>query len=160
MLDQQVLKLLLHYDPETGVFEWNIGRRKCNAYSKAGSLDSKGYLRIMIGGKEYRAHRLAWFWMTGRWPAHEIDHKNRVRSDNRWLNLREATAGEQRQNQRERSDANTGFRGVTYLRSKGVWLARIALGGRRQHLGIYSTIIDAVASRLNAERRLFTHAPT
>jgi len=151
--------LLLHYDPETGLFTWNLGRRKCNAYSAAGSVDSKGYMRITVEGKDYRAHRLAWFYMTGRWPEFEIDHRNRARSDNRWVNLREATPGQQRQNQLARSDASSGFRGITYLPAKQKWLARIALHGKRRHLGLHGTIIDAVAARLQVERELFTHAP-
>ena len=160
MLDRQVLMLLLNYDPETGVFTWNIGRRKCNAYAQAGTIDRHGYRQIMVEGRQYAAHRLAWFYMTGRWPKHEIDHINRIRHDNRGLNLREATSGEQRQNQLARCDASSGFRGVTYLPEKSKWLARIALQGRRKHLGVYDTIIDAAAARLRAERDLFTHAPS
>ncbi len=158
-IDRQTLMLLLHYEPSTGKLTWNIGRRKCNAYAEAGTLDSHGYRQVMVEGRQYAGHRLIWFWMTGRWPRHEVDHKNRVRDDNRWVNLREATTGEQRQNQKERSDASSGFRGVGYLEAKNKWLARIALQGRRRHLGLHDTIIDAVAARLGAERQLFTHAP-
>jgi len=159
MLDQQTLMLQVHYDPETGEFTWNIGGRKKVAYARAGSLDGKGYWRIMIDGVDYRAHRLAWLYMTGRWPVQEVDHKNRNRTDNRWANLREATAGEQRQNQGLRSDATSGFRGVTYLPAKNKWLARIAMNRRRKHLGLHDTVVDAVAARITAERVLFTHSP-
>ncbi len=159
MLDQQTLMLQVHYDPDTGEFTWNIGGRKRTAYGRAGSLDGKGYWRITVDGVDYRAHRLAWLYMTGRWPTHEIDHKNRNRADNRWQNLREATSGEQRQNQLLRKDATSGFRGVTYLSRKNKWLARIALDGKRKHLGVYDTEESAVGARLSAERELFTHSP-
>lgn len=159
VLDRQILMSLVHYDPETGLLTWKTARKKCRVGDAVGNLDSKGYLRCMLLGVEYRVHRLIWFYMTGEWPPVEIDHKNRVRTDNRWNNLRLATAGEQRQNQGIRSDSETGFRGVGYLPAKNKWLARIAINNTRKSLGWHDTIIDAVAARLRAERALYTHSP-
>ena len=79
-LTQERLKELLHYDPETGVFKWKQERRGGEFYSVvlvkvgdiAGSLRSgeRGYRHWKIGvdGENYRAHRLAWFYMKGEWP--------------------------------------------------------------------------------------------
>lgn len=159
VLDRQILMNLVHYDPETGAVTWKTSRKKCRAGGAVGNLDSKGYLRAMLLGKEYRLHRVVWFYMTGAWPPAEIDHRNRVRTDNRWDNLRLATVGEQRQNQGVRSDASTGFRGVGYLAHKNVWIARIALNNTRKSLGWHATLIDAVAARLRAERAMYTHSP-
>jgi len=94
-LTQQRLKDLLEYDPETGQFRRVVatgrhGRWKIN--SVAGNLNCKlGYIQISIDGVLYYAHRLAWLYMNGKWPEHEIDHKDLDRANNRWVNLRAAT---------------------------------------------------------------------
>ncbi len=95
MLTQAELKAVLHYDPETGIFT-RYGHNKC------GSKTYQGYIGIGIKRKTYYAHRLAWLYMTGVWPSKEIDHKNRIRDDNRWVNLREATRSMQSRNRRDR----------------------------------------------------------
>src|SRR5665213_554054 len=111
------LKLMLYYDPELGWFMWlvapQIAGRVRPGYI-AGCLDSKGYVRVSILGRQYRAHRLAWFYMTGMWPVDEIDHEDRVRVNNQWLNLREATTGQNHQNLTPRSDNHSGMTGVSW----------------------------------------------
>lgn len=105
-----VLKELLSYNPETGLFVWlkNRGRlAKCG--SVAGSLDTHGYLHITISGKIYLSHRLAFLFMTGEFPIDCVDHINRVRTDNRWCNLRDAT---KRQNSNNKNNGNK-YVGVT-----------------------------------------------
>lgn len=86
------LKKLLDYDPSSGIFHWKfiVFRSKMKVGDVAGGLDEKGYVRIRIDGIKYRAHRLAWFYVKGVWPSDTIDHKDRVRNNNRILNLREA----------------------------------------------------------------------
>ncbi len=79
---QAELKALLHYDPASGVFTWVAGQR---SGCVAGAM-WKGYISVRIAGRNYQVHRLAWLYMTGEWPADEIDHKNTVRDDNRWTN--------------------------------------------------------------------------
>lgn len=53
-----------------------------------GSLDKDGYLIIKIKTKQFKAHRLAWFLYYDEWPNGEIDHINRIRTDNSKSNLR------------------------------------------------------------------------
>jgi hypothetical protein len=45
----------------------------------------------MIDGKLYGAARLAWLYVHGEWPKNQIDHINRLRDDNRLVNLRDVT---------------------------------------------------------------------
>lgn len=86
------LKELLTYDPETGVFIWRGWRSgSAVAGSVAGSLHSDGYVCIKIGRCLYRAHRLAFLYMTGSRPIGQVDHINMNRADNRWCNLRETS---------------------------------------------------------------------
>lgn len=90
-LTQEVLKSLLYYDPETGIFVWLVTRQRSPAGKEAGGYDEKGYRRICVNGTKVRAHRLAWLYMTGEWPEDQLDHINGLKDDNRFVNLREAT---------------------------------------------------------------------
>lgn len=83
---------MFNYDPVTGILTWRVDRSTwVKAGDVAGSIDGNGYVNIQISGTGYKAHRLAWLWVTSEWPKAEIDHINRIKDDNRWVNLREAT---------------------------------------------------------------------
>lgn len=155
-LTQDRLRELLHYDPETGAFTW---RSKCSKYSpvklgeRAESPTHQGYWRITLFHKEYRAHRLAWFYVFGAWPRHEIDHRNGDPGDNRIENLRDVDRRTNGQNQRRATrDSFTGFLGVTF--EKGRFKAAIGVGGRTKNLGRYDTAEEAHGAYLNAKRSL------
>lgn len=127
----------LNYDPETGQFTWCTRR----VGTLAGRVMADGYRRIQLCQKQYVASRLAFVWMTGRWPQETIDHINGDRDDNRWCNLREATKFEQQRNKRGWS--KHGFKGV-YIDSKsGLFGARIRIAGRLKCLGIRRTAEEA-----------------
>ena len=136
------LRELLHYDPETGAFTWRgrsgRGTNKSNAAGNlAGSKSTKGYICIKVGGgKSVKAHRLAWFYMTGEWPAEQIDHKDNIRANNAWANLRMATPKQNAQNQKSPSRNNkSGYLGVTWDRTQEKWAATICVNGRNRRLG-------------------------
>ena len=100
VLPVHILKENLFYDPFTGIFTRRISNcNKVKIGDTAGSMDGNGYILININGKSYRAHRLAWLYMTEKMPEELIDHKNGVRHDNRFCNLREATHNQNLQNQ-------------------------------------------------------------
>lgn len=90
-MTQEELHQLLDYNPETGEFFWKVNSRCIKSGSKAGCVCKvHGYQHINIKNKRYKAHRLAWLYVHGKWPHPEIDHINRVKTDNRIANLREA----------------------------------------------------------------------
>jgi hypothetical protein len=82
------LRQLLDYDSATGLFRWRANPRVGRV---AGYVKQDGARRIKINGRTYMASRLAWLWMTGRWPVTEINHRNGVKDDDRIVNLREAS---------------------------------------------------------------------
>lgn len=81
---------VVDYNPSSGDFHWRWrqGRERTTltwnsrfAFKKCSSINSDGYLMIMINGKAYPAHRLAWLIVYGTMPDGFIDHINRVRTD-------------------------------------------------------------------------------
>ena len=101
----------------------------------------RGYVLISIDGTRYPAHRLAWLYIYGQWPNGQIDHINRNPSDNRIVNLREATVAENGHNAGLRIDNTSGFKGVHRHRNllARPWQARIKFGSRRISLGYFET---------------------
>jgi hypothetical protein len=146
------MKTLLEYDGETGVFTWKVCRSGTEGKgSVAGWLDN-GYIRIMVDGKSYRAHRIAFAFEYGYFPK-EIDHKNRNKSDNRIKNLREATPQENSKNKSMSSRNTSGVTGVGWHKGTGKWHARITVDGKLIHLGLYDHIFKAVQARSEANRK-------
>ncbi|EMM2094604.1 MULTISPECIES: HNH endonuclease [Enterobacteriaceae] len=142
-LTNKYLKEILEYSPESGVFIWKVCRGTTKAGDIAGSIKVRGYLDIKINKKLYKAHRLAWFYMYGVWPANLIDHINGNRSDNRLCNLREATHKENCRNQRMYKNNKSGVKGVNWNKTGRKWLAACAVDGKRYHLGMFEDISEA-----------------
>jgi HNH endonuclease len=94
----------IEYNPQTGKLNWKSGKKQ-----EAGTKDR--YIKIVIDGKQYLAHRLAWYLVYGKWPK-EIDHINRKKHDNRLCNLREITHSENKVNATAQYNSATGIRGV------------------------------------------------
>ena len=154
MLTQTRLHHLLHYDPESGLFTWkNPQATNVKVGQVAGSVKSNGYLQCQIDGKRYLVHRLAWLYMTGEWPENDIDHINRIKSDNRWENLRKVTRTINAQNLRKATSTSiSGLLGAHKERDR--WSAKIRVNGRRVYLGRFDTPEEAHAAYVRAKREL------
>ena len=160
VLTAERLRELLDYDPETGIFTWKPrpGRMGFNARlagKPTGTANAKGYIRIEIGGRHYRAHRLAHLYMTGEWPSTSIDHVERNRAHNRWSKLRPATRSQQAANQGLNTRNKSGCRGVYWDIERGLWQAIIEVDGKEHYLGRFRDFEAAVAARRAGEKRFF-----
>ena len=80
---------LISYLKANFIYHKNGTLTRSDRKNSCGSFDKDGYLIIKIKGKQYKAHRLVFAMFYGRFPEKEIDHINRIRSDNRIENLRE-----------------------------------------------------------------------
>lgn len=138
------LRALLGYDPETGQFWWKVNRlgsaRGVRAGDPAGSQTVNGYIAIGISGKNYKAHRLAWYFTTGTWPPEQIDHKNMIKRDNSFANLRLATKTQNGANMPGRRAAS-GYRGVYRIGNR--WAAKFRITGREKYLGLFKSPEEA-----------------
>lgn len=157
MITQQRLKELLHYDPETGIFTWAKTRRNVKIGARAGSeRGSSGYRVISVFDHAYYEHRLAWLWMIGDWPAGQVDHKNMIRTDNRWENLRDVTQSVNQQNkQRATVRSSIGLLGASPPRNgRKRFKSTIQVNKKSIHLGYHDTPEQAHAAYVAAKRIL------
>lgn len=154
-LTAERLRGVVSYDPETGVFVWKVNPSNRRVGDECGDIKKdSGYRLISVDCRRYRAHRLAWLYMTGAWPTEQVDHKNGVRSDNRWSNLREATQRQNSANMMRRNN-KTGVKGVIrYQGPKHVrFRANIMVDGHTNYLGSFKTLEAAAeAYRIAAEK--------
>lgn len=144
---QERLRELFDYNPDTGIFTRRVDRRKWKAGQVVGTRSGDGYININVDYQIYRAHRLAWKYMTGLEPSgYGIDHKNGERSDNRWENLREATQTENMSNRTVQKNNAAGLKGVHPYGKNGRYRACATKHGKTYNLGCYGTIEEAKAA--------------
>ena len=141
------LKTHLRYDPDTGLFTWlqpTSNRVKVGA--QAGKLRKDGYVSIGLNGQQILAHRLAWLYTHGNWPAKEIDHINRNRQDNRIDNLRDVTRSENALNIGPHADGSSGFRGVSWDKIRKGWRVQLRINGKQTYVGVFKNIDEAISA--------------
>ena len=156
---------LLDYDPETGEFTYRT--RPGDSHSdvtfnarfagrKAGSFNH-GYWRVKIRSIAYSGHRLAWVWMKGEWPTEDVDHKNTLKGDNRFDNLRPATRGQNVANVGLMRHNKVGLKGVCWKPRQGrhgKYHAQITYRQKVHHLGFYDNPEAAHAAYVRAAQEM------
>ena len=155
MLDQKRLKEMLNYDPDTGIFTWRIrAAKKTHIGDQAGSIfkhRNTHYRQIMLDGSHYKAHRLAWLYMHGKWPEGQIDHKDGNGLHNWAKNLRDVNNCENQRNCRISSNNTSGVIGVSFHKKSGTWSANIGVNSKQKGLGYFIKMEDAIEARKRAE---------
>lgn len=148
MLNQKTLKRHLAYDASTGLFTRLVAKsNSIKVGDIAGSKDKNGYITLMVEGKLYKGHRLAWLYVHGNWPMHEIDHINGKKDDNRLCNLRDVEKWVNQHNRGANKTNTSGFKGVGRKGKK--WSAVIKINKKTHWLGVFETAELANAARQN-----------
>ena len=150
-LTAELLREYLDYNPDTGIFTWRKRSGRCKAGTVAGNVMPVGYVCIQVRGIAMYAHRLAWLYVHGVHPTHNIDHLNGAKADNRIANLRDVPQSLNTQNSRDPRRSNP-YLGVSKKRSK--WRAQIYSEGRSVVLGHFSTPEAAHEAYVKAKREL------
>lgn len=146
-ISHERLKEMLVYDPETGIFTWRIRvSYSVLAGMVAGFVHPSGYRVIRIQRRTYKASRLAWFYVNGAWPNPSVDHRNRIKLDDRIGNLREATQAQQSSNIGVSKRNKCGIKGVFWLACDRVWIAAIQRNKIKRRLGRFQTKEEAAAA--------------
>lgn len=157
ILTAERLRELLHYDPETGHFIRKVRTAQRNQVgSRADFLvktgNQAGYYRVAFGRRRVLAHRLAWLYVYGVWPTHEIDHKDTDRGNNRIDNLRDVPGRVNIENMRRpRSDNTSGYLGVYFHQNR--WYARVQSKGRQVYQSGHDTPDEASRAYIAAKRK-------
>lgn len=151
------IRYVVSYDPLTGNFYRLVpsGRQTVGPCTR--NPVRSGY-KIAIDGKEYFAHRLAWFYMYGEWPP-EIDHIDGDNKNNCLENLRTATHSQNMQNKSKKSRAASGLIGVHKTRSPDIWSAKIMANGKTIALGTFRSKELAHEAYLRAKRKYHSFQP-
>jgi len=143
-LTAERLHELLHFDPETGLFTRLAARRGNRIGDVAGFTHERGYVVIVVDYKQFYAHRLAWLYTHGKWPEHEIDHRDGNPRNNRLDNLREATRAQNCANTRVSKNNKLQTKGVCAVGKK--FRAMIRINGKNKYLGLFTTTEAASAA--------------
>ena len=153
-MTQKQLREILRYDPETGHFTYLVSRGPVRAGSRAGTVQRCGgglYVRIQIDGYCYLAHRLAYFYMTDKWPTEMIDHWDLDGTNNCWSNLRPASRSQNGANGNAYRSNQLGIKGVFQKGNR--FIASIKVNGKQRYLGSYGTSGEAADAFALASRR-------
>lgn len=156
------LRSRLSYDTSNGFFVWRKFEkavaewRAANEGKRAEIIGEHGYLIIPISGRLIKAHRAAVAYMTGEWPALIVDHIDRDRANNRFSNLRVATASQNAANRSMRRDNTTGFKGVYHEpKRQKPYKAAVTADGKQKHLGYFATAEAASQAYMVAAKEAF-----
>jgi hypothetical protein len=137
------------YDTQLRVFPNGDIWRLCKGSSRYGKKGewisvnmclNKGYFVVKINGKMIKCHRIIGYAYLGLDITNKkdlIDHKNRIRNDNRVENLQ---ISDHRKNQFNRE-----IKGYSFVKSSGKYQSTIRINGKTKHLGYYDTPEEASA---------------
>lgn len=153
LITQSHLRSILRYDHEAGVFTWlkpprNQGRMKGKV---AGSV-ATGYVLIKIDGRKYKAHRLAWLYVHGAFPASVIDHRDGNPLNNAMSNLRAATHAQNCANARRWAKKSLP-KGVR--KNGSGFTARISVQGRLITIGTFANAAEAASAYAREATRIY-----
>lgn len=150
------IKERLDYNPITGILTWKSVIRYSNRRigQQAGSINVHGYRQIALLGKTRKATNLIWYMQTGVCPTKEIDHKNRIKSDDRWENLREVTRAQNQANIGIRINNTSGYKGIHYC-GNNKWRATLQYNKKKVHIGYFDNKKTAARHYRKAAKKYY-----
>lgn len=141
MITQARLKEVIHYDKDTGVFQWvEVTGNQCKLNTPLECSPSCDYLLITIDKVTYRAHRLAWLYVYGVMPNSIIDHIDGNTKNNAISNLRKADRVTNGYNSKLRCDSKTGVKGVTWDKTRNKYRVCLVVNKVQYQLGRFDDL--------------------
>lgn len=116
-------------------------------------VSNGGYLIIALSDslgrrRGHTIHRLLYLTFIGQIPDHcEVDHINRVQTDNNLNNLRLITPSQNRYNSKGHKDRQySKFKGITFDKSRKKWKAHLQVEGVLINIGRYDSEVQAAVN--------------
>jgi hypothetical protein len=150
---------IFNYNENTGVLTWKSTRGSSKAGTQAGHITKAGYRYVHTCGKIYPAHRLAWLLVYKEYVTSDIDHINRIKTDNRISNLRVVSRQENSRNKGLTKANKSGIKGVSLNTRTGKWISQIRKDGCNLVLGEFKTKEEAGAAYVEASKSLSDYTP-
>ena len=85
----------------------------------------------------------------------QVDHIDRNKLNNHISNLRWATCSENLGNQLSRKGSTSKYKGVYFHKSRGKWMARIKVNGKRKYLGRFKYEKEAALAYNKAAKEIY-----
>lgn len=156
MIDQDTIKKLFYYNADSGILLWRKGNgRNVKPWQQVKSQNKHGYFCVKISGKTYLAHRIVWCYIHGHFPIGDIDHKNRIRNDNRIVNLRDVSRTDNCQNISLPKHNKSGHIGVSWIKSHTLWTVYVKVNKKNKWLGYYKDLNRAIEARKKGEAQYY-----
>lgn len=154
-LTSEEFREFFKYDPDTGHFFRIKTAKGAECNKRVGFITpSDGYRRIRVKGLNFMEHRLAFLYMTSKWPQFIVDHINGIRDDNRWCNLRHVTWSQNNAVRSTQNNNSSGIRGVCLHRS-GRWRAALWFNGRQIYHKLFATKEEAAVAYATAFEKYY-----
>lgn len=138
-----VLSNVFQYDPLTG--EFTRDGKPTGCVNK-----SSGYLLLSYNYKRYYGHRVAFVCMGEPLPE-QVDHKDGVRSNNAWTNLKPSTNIKNSKNSAMKSNNTSGSTGVYWSERDKIWIGEVTIGGKKIYIG-RSKNLDEIGEKVEEYR--------
>jgi hypothetical protein len=156
-ISQERIKELFDYNEEMRGLVYKKRDKNANyMWREVGSRvgynhKTKKYRIVRADGRSYKEHILVWVYFYGKYPSKQIDHKNRIKDDNRIDNLRLLTGFRNQQNRGKNKNNTSGYKG--FYKKKEKWCATIMSNRISYVLGLFDTPKEAgIAYNLAAKK--------
>jgi hypothetical protein len=137
---QALWKHLFEY--RDGALYWKNPRApRMKPGDRAGQFNAR-YWSCNVCSKRVYIHRIIFEMYNGD-TALEVDHIDRDTNNNRLENLRAVSRAENVANTGIRSDNLSGYKGVSFHKATGKWIAQPVVDGKRKWLGGFATAAEA-----------------
>lgn len=145
--DFSLTKDLLHelFEYRDGFLFWKIARPHVKIGQKAGTQGDRGYWKITIANRMYRAHRIIFLYHHGYLPT-EIDHIDGDRQNNRIENLRPATRSQNLSNKGLSNNNTSGAKNVSWCKEREKWEVQMYVNKKKTYVGRFDDLEVAKAA--------------
>ena len=147
---------LFDYDHESGLLVWSQDYKRSGKAGQPvkGGISNK-YLAVYVDQNREYIHRIVWVLNNGEFPEMDIDHINGNKMDNRIENLRLCTRSQNMSNRGKNKNNSSGFKGVSFCKQTGRWVAQITVDRKNKKIGRFDTKEEAADAYSKMAKEIF-----